>query len=155
MQKTLLIGEDTPLLQSLSTNYKINICNFNKYKFSNNNFIYQFAKLKVVGKVNIVANLSEKIHANLWGLLTVLDLLKRENISIENLVFPYFPYSRSNHIHKHQTRPLYTLIENLNRAPINTILTFDPHFGDQNLPIHASFKIIDQVHIFEKFLEQN
>ena len=154
MKKVILLGEETNLLTNIRRNDNIEIINFKKYHFSNDNIIYQLEEEKKIDKINIMADLSEKLHENLWGLFITLDFLKRKNVEIDKLIFPYFPYSRSNHEHKNHTLSLFTIIKYLNNYIIGKIITFDPHFENQKLPFKNKFKIIKQEHIFESILNK-
>ena len=150
MRKVVLIGEETNLLNNIHQNNNIEIIDFRKYKFSNNNFIYQLEGKVVFDEVSIVADLSKKLHENLWGLFFALDFLKEKKVSIQNLVFPYFPYSRSNKEHKDTTFNLRVIVNFLNLFPINKITTFDTHFGNQNLGLKSKLKIIRQQDLFNQ-----
>ncbi len=154
MKKVILIGEETNLLTNIRQNDNIEIVNFRKYHFSNDNIIYQLEEEKENDNISIIADLSEKLHENLWGLFFTLDFLKRKNIGINKLIFPYFPYSRSNHKHENYSSNLFTIINHFNNYKIEKIITFDPHFENQKLPFDSEFNIIKQEQIFESILNQ-
>lgn len=154
MKKVILLGEETNLLTNIKQNDNIEIINFQKYNFSNNNIIYQLEEEKKIDNISIIADLSEKLHENLWGLFITLDFLKKRNVEIDKLIFPYFPYSRSNHEHKNHTSSLFTIIKYLNNYVIGKIITFDPHFENQELPFNNKFKMIKQEQIFKNILNE-
>jgi len=154
MRKVVLIGEETNLLNNIHQNNNIEIIDFRKYKFSNNNFIYQLEGKVDFDEVSIVADLSKKLHENLWGLFFALDFLKEKKVNIQNLVFPYFPYSRSNKEHKDSTFNLRVIVNFLNLFPINKITTFDTHFGNQNLGLKSKLKIMRQRDVFDNEIKK-
>jgi ribose-phosphate pyrophosphokinase len=150
MKKVVLIGEETNLLNNIHQNNNIEIIDFRKYKFSNDNFIYQLEGKVDFDEVSIVADLSKNLHENLWGLFFALDFLKGEKVNIQNLVFPYFPYSRSNKEHKDTTFNLRAIVNFLNLFPINKITTFDTHFGNQKIGLKSKLKVIKQQDLFNQ-----
>ena len=155
MRKVILLGEKTDLLTNIRNEIKPQIANFKEYRFSNNNLIYQLEQKIDFEYVSIIADLSINLHENLWALFLTLDFLKNKNIKIEKLIFPYFPYSRSNHKHTNYTSGLFTIINYLNKYKIDKIITFDPHFENQKLPFQNEFKMIAQEYIFGEILNIN
>jgi ribose-phosphate pyrophosphokinase len=153
MFDTLLIGEETKLIHSLEKKYSKRVKKLKKIWFSNNNFIYEI-KEELPQKINIIADLSKKVHTNFLGLLFILDFIKSKNIQVKNLVFPYFPYSRSNKKHNYITNNLNAFIEALNNFEIERIISFDTHFNSQDESFRAKFKSISQVEIYKEEIQR-
>ncbi len=143
----ILIGAETSLLKNIEKQSKA-ILKYHEYKFSNDNFIYSFEDDTFEEDVNIIADLSSNLHKELCGLFFLLDYFKRNNIAINYLFFPYFPYSRTNHIHKNQTANLFMIVEHLNLYDIKRIYCCDSHFQNQDIGLKAELNIIEQEDIF-------
>ncbi len=143
----VLIGDETSLLKNIKKQSK-SIMKFIEHNFSNDNFIYSFEEESVLNEVSIIADLSSNLHKNLCGLFFLLDYFKRNNIAINNLFFPYFPYSRTNHIHKNQTANLFMIVEHLNLYNIKRIHCCDSHFQNQDIGLKAELNIVEQENIF-------
>ena len=153
MKKIIIIGDETNLLKTIRKNCVKQSLKFNKYQFSNDNFIYQLGE-ETPKNVSIITDLSVNLHDNLWGLFFTLDFLKSKNVNIDKLIFPYFPYSRSNHENENYTSGLFSIISYLNKYNIGEIVTFDPHFEYQKLPLNHKFIIVKQEQIFENILSE-
>jgi len=138
--------------KNISKQYQI--AEINKYRFSNDNFIYVLPKNIKNNSIIIIADFSNHVHRNLMGLFFCLDYFSNNNNSIENIIFTYFPYSRSNRIIEGQTSNLRTIVSFLNNYDIKNIITIDPHFGDQNINLNACLKIISQSNIFREEIEK-
>ena len=132
IKDVLLIGDKTNLLMSLSKKIMDRIISYNEYEFSNQNFIYEFEHVNFCDTISIVADFSYNINKHFLGLFFLLDYLKKNKIKVNQILFPYLPYSRSNHLKKYQTFNLFTIIELLNFYDVTNIVTFDPHFEGQN-----------------------
>jgi ribose-phosphate pyrophosphokinase len=151
--KTLLLGEQTQLIKNISKNNDLELIYYEKFHFSNSNFIYQFNADSGIENLSIIVDLSLNLNENLWGLFFVLNFLREKKISIKKIIFPYFPYSRSNNKLENCTSGLYTIIHYLNQNSIEEIIIFDPHFKGQELPFKAIIKTITQEQIFHDILK--
>jgi phosphoribosylpyrophosphate synthetase len=154
MVNLIIIGEETNLVKKIRSK-KFNFIRFTKFTFSNDNIIYQLDHEDNFNNVNIVADLSVNIHENLWGLLITLDFLKKKAIKVKKIVFPYFPYSRSNHKHRHITSGLFTLIKYLNEYEIERIITIDPHFNGQDISSKNNINTIEQKTVFDFLIKES
>ncbi|NQV18740.1 MAG: ribose-phosphate pyrophosphokinase-like domain-containing protein [Armatimonadetes bacterium] len=154
----VLIGDETSLLKNFEKHSK-SILKYREHKFSNDNFIYSFDEDTVIEDINIIADLSSNLHKELCGLFFLLDYFKRNKIAIKSLFFPYFPYSRTNHIHKNQTANLFMIVEHLNLYDIKRICCCDSHFQNQDIGLKAELHIIEQEIIFaqefKKIIHEN
>ena len=151
--KTLLIGEQTELIKNIIKNNDFELFYSQKFHFSNSNFIYQFNEDSEIENLSIIADLSLNLHENLWGLFFVLNFLKEKKIAIKKLIFPYFPYSRSNKKSEYCTSGLFAIINYLNQNLIEEIIVFDPHFKASDLPFKAIVKTINQDQVFHDVLK--
>jgi len=142
-----MIGGDTQLICELKRQFSDCLVNYKKHDFSNGNFIYSFEDPHL-NTVTIIADLTYHTHKNLVGLFFCLDYFKQNGITVAKLIFPYFPYSRSNSGHKNQSNNLNTIIDTLDNYRVNKIITFDPHFGDQQFDNNIDFVYIDHYSIF-------
>ncbi len=151
----VLLGESTGLLNSLKKKESLHIVNFEKVCFSNDNLLYQLNGNNNIQTISIVADLSSKLHENLWGLILSLDFFKKKKINIDKLIFPYLPYSRSNKVSNNNTKSLQTLICHINKYKVGELVVLDPHFGNQKLFSTNKIIIVEQKQIFEPFLKNN
>ena len=150
--RTLLIGEQTQLIKNITKNKDLKLIYYEKVYFSNSNFIYQFNADTRFDNLSIIVDLSVNLNENLLGLLFVLNFLKEKGILIKKLIFPYFPYSRSNNKSENCTSGLDAIIHCLNQNLIEEIIIYDPHFVRQDLPFRAMVKTISQEEIFHDIL---
>jgi len=147
LNKILLIGSDTQLIYELKMHFDDCLVKYKKHDFSNGNFIYSFED-SCLKSVTIIADLTYHLHKNLVGLFFCLDYFKQNDVTVIKLIFPYFPYSRSNSEHKNQSNNLNTIIDTLDNYCVKKIITFDPHFGDQQFDNNIDFVYIDHYSIF-------
>lgn len=152
--KYLLIGENLNLFSKIIYLKKGNVVPLSKIKFSNGQFIYKIPKLNDNENINIVCDVTNNIHESLWGLIFCLDFLYSNKIKIDKLIFPYFPYCRTNNASNNTTNNLFSIITLLNNYSIDKIITFDPHFGDQKFNIKAKFCYYSHYDIFNKNIKK-
>lgn len=148
MKNTIIIGYDTQLIKNLKRRFLGSLINYNKHYFSNKNFIIEFIDSIDVQDIFIIVDFSYDLHRYLWELLFICDYLSSLNKNIKNLIFAYFPYSRSNNSKCNQTQNLSTIIRSLNLYSIERISTIEPHFGEMNIGFKGEMSIIRLKDIF-------
>ena len=152
MSRFVFIGGQTDLIKIMIKSKNINTIDLKRYEFPNNNILHQISPESVKDDINILVDVSFKMHESIWELICILDLFDNINLHVNNLILPYFPYSRSNKESVNFSSGLFSLIKLFNNYKINNIITIDPHFGSQHLFLKSKLNVISFNTIFENEL---
>ena len=98
--------------------------------------------------VTLIARL--KNSNDIMSLLLAVDVLKRENVFINELIIPYFPYARQDRVcNKGEALSVKVIADLINSLNIPKVTILDPH-SDVTPALINNVNIISQVECFTK-----